>query len=307
MPVRTRPRDRALTRPGCTLARVTILDDARAGMNPDIRPQDDLFRHVNGRWLDTTDIPADRSAWGAFADPRRGVGGAGQGDHRGARRGHPRGRLERPEDRRPVHQLHGRGAHRGARRRAGPRRPRAGRGPRRRRPRSSSSSAASSGAAAPGSSAPTSTPTTATPTATSLNIAPGRHRAARRVLLPRGQVRRHPRRLPHPHGQGVRARRLARAGAGRPAGARRGDPAGAGPLGAGRDPRRHQGLQPDHPRGAPGAGADPAARRVGRGRSAPTTPCWPRRSSGSRPTSRTSRPRSTRSPSTTGRRGSRPG
>jgi putative endopeptidase len=46
---------------------VTILDDARAGMDPDIRPQDDLFRHVNGRWLDTTDIPADRSAWGAFA------------------------------------------------------------------------------------------------------------------------------------------------------------------------------------------------------------------------------------------------
>jgi putative endopeptidase len=45
---------------------VTILDDARPGMNPDIRPQDDLFRHVNGRWLDTTDIPADRSSWGAF-------------------------------------------------------------------------------------------------------------------------------------------------------------------------------------------------------------------------------------------------
>ena len=36
-------------------------------MDPDIRPQDDLFRHVNGRWLETTEIPADRSAWGAFA------------------------------------------------------------------------------------------------------------------------------------------------------------------------------------------------------------------------------------------------
>ena len=45
---------------------MTILDDVRAGMNPDIRPQDDLFRHVNGRWLETTDIPADRSSWGAF-------------------------------------------------------------------------------------------------------------------------------------------------------------------------------------------------------------------------------------------------
>jgi putative endopeptidase len=48
------------------VAAVTILDDARPGMDPDIRPQDDLFRHVNGRWLDTTEIPADRSAWGAF-------------------------------------------------------------------------------------------------------------------------------------------------------------------------------------------------------------------------------------------------
>jgi putative endopeptidase len=45
---------------------VTILDDARPGMDPDTRPQDDLFRHVNGRWLDTTEIPADRSAWGSF-------------------------------------------------------------------------------------------------------------------------------------------------------------------------------------------------------------------------------------------------
>jgi endothelin-converting enzyme/putative endopeptidase len=45
---------------------VTILDDARAGMNPDVRPQDDLFGHVNGRWLDETEIPADRSSWGPF-------------------------------------------------------------------------------------------------------------------------------------------------------------------------------------------------------------------------------------------------
>ncbi len=30
------------------------------------RPQDDLFRHVNGRWLASAEIPADRSADGAF-------------------------------------------------------------------------------------------------------------------------------------------------------------------------------------------------------------------------------------------------
>ena len=35
-------------------------------MNPDIRPQDDLFGYVNGAWLDTAEIPADRSSWGPF-------------------------------------------------------------------------------------------------------------------------------------------------------------------------------------------------------------------------------------------------
>ena len=45
---------------------MTTLADAREGMNPDIRPQDDLFGHVNGRWLDETEIPSDRSSWGPF-------------------------------------------------------------------------------------------------------------------------------------------------------------------------------------------------------------------------------------------------
>jgi endothelin-converting enzyme/putative endopeptidase len=45
---------------------VSILDDARAGMDLDVRPQDDLFGHVNGRWLADTEIPADRSSWGPF-------------------------------------------------------------------------------------------------------------------------------------------------------------------------------------------------------------------------------------------------
>ncbi|MFF1381739.1 M13 family metallopeptidase [Streptomyces sp. NPDC058308] len=45
---------------------MSILDDARPGMNPEIRPQDDLFGHVNGVWLDTEKIPEDRSSWGPF-------------------------------------------------------------------------------------------------------------------------------------------------------------------------------------------------------------------------------------------------
>jgi putative endopeptidase len=31
-----------------------------------VRPQDDLYRFVNGRWLDTVEIPADRPRYGAF-------------------------------------------------------------------------------------------------------------------------------------------------------------------------------------------------------------------------------------------------
>src|SRR3954471_16383087 len=31
-----------------------------------MRPQADLFGHGNGRWLDTVEIPADRSSWGPF-------------------------------------------------------------------------------------------------------------------------------------------------------------------------------------------------------------------------------------------------
>ncbi len=45
---------------------MSILDDARAGMDPAIRAQDDLFGHVNGRWLAEEEIPSDRSSWGPF-------------------------------------------------------------------------------------------------------------------------------------------------------------------------------------------------------------------------------------------------
>lgn len=42
-----------------------------AGIEPgnadrSVRPQDDLYRAVNGGWLDKTEIPADKSAYGAF-------------------------------------------------------------------------------------------------------------------------------------------------------------------------------------------------------------------------------------------------
>ena len=38
----------------------------RALFDDAIRPQDDLFRHVNGRWRAETEIPADQSSYGSF-------------------------------------------------------------------------------------------------------------------------------------------------------------------------------------------------------------------------------------------------
>ncbi|MGM7680384.1 M13 family metallopeptidase [Microbacterium sp. A94] len=32
----------------------------------DVRPQDDLYRYVNGAWIDRTEIPGDKARWGSF-------------------------------------------------------------------------------------------------------------------------------------------------------------------------------------------------------------------------------------------------
>lgn len=37
-----------------------------ADLDPTIRPQDDLFRHVNGGWIDRTEIPSDKARYGSF-------------------------------------------------------------------------------------------------------------------------------------------------------------------------------------------------------------------------------------------------
>lgn len=57
-----------------------------------VRPQDDLFRHVNGSWLAKTDIPADKASYGAFDilfDKHRPIYGASS---------------KRPQNRRPRRQ-----------------------------------------------------------------------------------------------------------------------------------------------------------------------------------------------------------
>jgi len=51
----------SVTRPAALLSGVDTqyVDDS-------VRPQDDLYRHLNGKWLDTFEIPADKGVYGAF-------------------------------------------------------------------------------------------------------------------------------------------------------------------------------------------------------------------------------------------------
>src|SRR4051812_3276582 len=37
-----------------------------AGFDKTVRPQDDLYKYVNGAWLAKTEIPPDRGAYGGF-------------------------------------------------------------------------------------------------------------------------------------------------------------------------------------------------------------------------------------------------
>jgi putative endopeptidase len=37
------------------------------GMDRSVKPGDDFFKYVNGKWAATTQIPPDKSSYGAFA------------------------------------------------------------------------------------------------------------------------------------------------------------------------------------------------------------------------------------------------
>ena len=48
----------------------TVAGLDKSGMDPAVRPQDDLFLAMNGGWIARTDIPADKTAWGSFFELR---------------------------------------------------------------------------------------------------------------------------------------------------------------------------------------------------------------------------------------------
>lgn len=54
------------TPPTLTLNSGVVTDN----MDNKVRPQDDFFNFVNGGWVERTEIPADRSSFGAFVTLR---------------------------------------------------------------------------------------------------------------------------------------------------------------------------------------------------------------------------------------------
>jgi putative endopeptidase len=53
-----------------------VVEETIPGINLDFmddttKPNDDFFRYVNGKWLDTNEIPDDRSTWGSFNELRK--------------------------------------------------------------------------------------------------------------------------------------------------------------------------------------------------------------------------------------------
>ena len=225
---------------------MSILDDAREGMDLDIRPQDDLFGHVNGRWLDDRGDPRRPVQLGTLRRAGRHRRGPGALDHRGARRAsaHRRGRQRAREDRRALRLVHEHRRDRQARHPPGPAvGQRRGRAARRTRPGGLRRRVRAHRRARPVRVLRQHRPQGLRPLP-GLPL-PGRAGAARRDLLPRGQVRRDPRevrRLPRRALPAGRPRRRCRCRRRDRARDRHEDRRRA--LGARRDPRRAEDLQP---------------------------------------------------------------
>ena len=54
----------------------TVLLEKTPGINLEfmdntVKPSEDFFKHVNGKWLESTEIPDDRTRWGSFDELRQ--------------------------------------------------------------------------------------------------------------------------------------------------------------------------------------------------------------------------------------------
>src|SRR5437764_1372400 len=62
-----------MTVPGANASTAAETASSTSGLDPapletGVRPQDDLYRHVNGPWLAEASIPPDRARYGAFLE-----------------------------------------------------------------------------------------------------------------------------------------------------------------------------------------------------------------------------------------------
>ena len=95
-----------------------------AAMDTSVKPGDDFFGYVNGKWIATFKIPADKASLRHVHDARRqGRGGRADLDRR-VEQDPAAGRVGAAEGRRPLQRLDGRGHGRGARADAAQGRPR---------------------------------------------------------------------------------------------------------------------------------------------------------------------------------------
>ena len=234
---------------------MTILDDARAGHEPRHPSAGRPVRPRQRRWLDETEIPADRSSWGPFVQLADTAEAAGAPDHRGPAR--PPTRPSLSDDARKIGDLFAcfmdEARHRQARAAPGQAADRRGRRAARR--------------ARPGG-VPRRVRAGRRRTACSASYVNTDDRNSDRYLfnlvqgglgLPDESYYRDDKFADDPRGVRRLPRDAARPGRARGPGRRRSEvlddrhPAGAGPLGARRDPRRPEDLQPDDRRRAQGA------------------------------------------------------
>ncbi len=216
----------------------------RAAADPSVRPQDDFFRRVNGRWLATTPFPADKAYLGSFDTIHDKI----QEQLRGLVEKAAISRVNADERRIGdlYAQLHGRGGRRARRPRAAGRRAGGDRRVAVARPAGRRRWAACRGSASPCRCTPTSTRTRATPGATcrrscKAGSACPTATTTWSTTTPSSATRA---RATPPTWRACSSCRATRGDAGRRAlGARARDRARARPVDARRDPRPGQGLQ----------------------------------------------------------------
>jgi putative endopeptidase len=64
-------KDDAKSEPVKPLAEVIVPGINLDNMDTSVKPSEDFFKYVNGKWLDTNKIPDDRSRWGSFDELRQ--------------------------------------------------------------------------------------------------------------------------------------------------------------------------------------------------------------------------------------------